>query len=138
MAKPSTLWPVEAVPPRDEARVETTQTNQPPMPGHPDTLKPSKERLDAQDDRHADAQETNAAQSRSVGTQEEMLSGDVPSDASVPNGRSRHRDGSCAEFVSEEGDIDRWEPKPPKVLMDDPNSKPLELHSQIQLYATNE
>ncbi|KAF9821291.1 hypothetical protein IEO21_00899 [Rhodonia placenta] len=34
--------------------------------------------------------------------------------------------------------IDFWEPKPPKVLMDDPNAKPLELRSQIQLYATNE
>lgn len=34
--------------------------------------------------------------------------------------------------------IDFWEPKPPKVFMDDPNAKPLELRSQIQLYATNE
>ncbi|KZT72544.1 alpha/beta-hydrolase [Daedalea quercina L-15889] len=31
-----------------------------------------------------------------------------------------------------------WEPKPPKVLMDDPHARPLELRSQIQLYATNE
>ena len=31
-----------------------------------------------------------------------------------------------------------WEPKPPKVLMNDPNTRPLELRSQIQLYATNE
>ncbi|KZT13024.1 alpha/beta-hydrolase [Laetiporus sulphureus 93-53] len=34
--------------------------------------------------------------------------------------------------------IDFWEPKPPKVFMDDPNATPLELRSQIQLYATNE
>ncbi|KAH9844100.1 alpha/beta-hydrolase [Rhodofomes roseus] len=33
---------------------------------------------------------------------------------------------------------DFWEPKPPKVLMDDPHARPLELRSQIQLYATNE
>ena len=33
---------------------------------------------------------------------------------------------------------DRWEPMPPKVLMDDPKAVPLELRSQIQLYATNE
>ena len=31
-----------------------------------------------------------------------------------------------------------WEPKPPKVLMDDPHATPLELRSQIQIYATNE
>ena len=31
-----------------------------------------------------------------------------------------------------------WEPKPPKVLMEDPNEPPLELRAQIQLYATNE
>ncbi|GJE84268.1 alpha/beta-hydrolase [Phanerochaete sordida] len=31
-----------------------------------------------------------------------------------------------------------WEPKPPKVLMEDPNEQPLELRSQIQLYAMNE
>lgn len=37
-----------------------------------------------------------------------------------------------------EEEIESWEPKPPKVLMDDPNAIPLELRSQIQLYATNE
>jgi hypothetical protein len=31
-----------------------------------------------------------------------------------------------------------WEPKPPKVLMDDPLATPLELRAQIQIYATNE
>lgn len=31
-----------------------------------------------------------------------------------------------------------WEPKPPKVLMKNPNDTPLELRGQIQLYATNE
>jgi hypothetical protein len=35
-------------------------------------------------------------------------------------------------------DIDFWEPKPPKVLMDDPAAVPLELRLQIQLYATTE
>ncbi len=35
-------------------------------------------------------------------------------------------------------DIERWEPKPPKVLMEDPNATPLEILSQIQQYATNE
>ncbi|KAF7332117.1 Alpha beta-hydrolase [Mycena kentingensis (nom. inval.)] len=40
--------------------------------------------------------------------------------------------------VSEEYDIDLFEPRPPKVLMKDPKATPLELHSQIQFYATNE
>lgn len=35
-------------------------------------------------------------------------------------------------------DIDFWEPKPPKVLMEDPEAVPLELHAQIQMYATTE
>lgn len=30
------------------------------------------------------------------------------------------------------------EPKPPKVLMENPDDVPLELQSQIQIYATNE
>ena len=35
-------------------------------------------------------------------------------------------------------DLSRWEPKPPKVLMKDPDAIPLEIRSQIQQYATNE
>ncbi|KAK7061901.1 alpha beta-hydrolase [Favolaschia claudopus] len=35
-------------------------------------------------------------------------------------------------------DIENWEPKPPKVLMNDRNATPLELNGQIQLYATTE
>ncbi len=31
-----------------------------------------------------------------------------------------------------------WEPKPPKVFMKDPEEQPLELRSQIQIYALNE
>lgn len=36
------------------------------------------------------------------------------------------------------GLIDAHEPKPPKVLMENPGDVPLELQSQIQIYATNE
>ncbi|KAF7301841.1 AB hydrolase superfamily protein C4A8.06c [Mycena indigotica] len=39
---------------------------------------------------------------------------------------------------ADEYDIDYWEPRPPKVQMADSKAVPLELHSQIQLYATNE
>jgi hypothetical protein len=38
----------------------------------------------------------------------------------------------------EDYDVDHWEPRPPKVQMNDPNAVPLELHAQIQLYATTE
>lgn len=34
--------------------------------------------------------------------------------------------------------IETHEPKPPKVLMENPDDVPLELQSQIQIYATNE
>ncbi|PCH41474.1 alpha/beta-hydrolase [Wolfiporia cocos MD-104 SS10] len=51
--------------------------------------------------------------------------------------RDRHEDDVKAD-PSYDAAVDFWEPKPPKVLMDDPKAKPLELRSQIQLYATNE
>ncbi|KAF8195687.1 alpha/beta-hydrolase [Mycena galopus ATCC 62051] len=35
-------------------------------------------------------------------------------------------------------DVEHWEPRPPKVQMHDPDATPLELHAQIQLYATTE
>jgi len=34
--------------------------------------------------------------------------------------------------------IDHWEPKPPKILMENPNATPLELRSQIQMYTSTE
>lgn len=39
---------------------------------------------------------------------------------------------------SHEEDLESWEPKPPKVLMENPHVVPLELRSQIQMYATTE
>jgi hypothetical protein len=35
-------------------------------------------------------------------------------------------------------EIEQWEPKPPKILMENPNAIPLELRSQIQMYASTE
>ncbi|KAJ7068464.1 alpha beta-hydrolase [Mycena amicta] len=43
-----------------------------------------------------------------------------------------------ATKLDEDYDIDYWEPRPPKVQMTDSDAVPLELYSQIQLYATNE
>lgn len=34
--------------------------------------------------------------------------------------------------------VEAHEPKPPKVFMENPDDVPLELQSQIQIYATNE
>lgn len=39
---------------------------------------------------------------------------------------------------AEDYDVEFWEPKPPKVLMEDSDAVPLELRAQIQLYATTE
>jgi hypothetical protein len=35
-------------------------------------------------------------------------------------------------------DIDFWQPKPPKILMNNPRDVPLEMHSQIHTYAATE
>ncbi|KAJ7590893.1 Alpha/Beta hydrolase protein [Mycena floridula] len=111
LAKPSTIWPIDLLPP-DGGRVATSTTNAPPKPGHADPLQPDKKRL----------LEPEANPPKS---QQEML---AESASPVSTGSD----------VDLEAEIEKWEPKPPKVLMDDPTKVPLELRSQIQLYATNE
>ncbi len=69
-------------------------------------------------------------------------------DGEAPNARSKSGDGSetptsdAEKHKCQDPNHDLaeefWEPKPPKVLMEDPNATPLELRSQIQLYATTE
>lgn len=51
---------------------------------------------------------------------------------------SDHLNEGDSSSIPEGYDIDRFEPKPPKVLMDNPDAVPLDLKSQIQLYATTE
>ena len=64
------------------------------------------------------------------------------SSSNQPNGAQENgaEDGNASTSgeSSSEREAEKWEPKPPKVLMDDPEAVPLELRSQIQLYATNE
>jgi hypothetical protein len=77
-----------------------------------------------------------------VKTQEEMMSHDDDEKDNAP-GRaeaSRWSDQQAIRDSDPQYDeiLSCWEPKPPKVLMNDPNDSPLELRSQIQLYATNE
>lgn len=111
LAKPSTLWPVDPLP-KGEGRVVPTKHDPPPEPGHADQLRPSKDRLE--EERVAKNQS-----SRETSTFE-------PSS----------KEAEVAEM--DDYDIDHWEPRPPKVQMNNPDAPPLELRSQIQLYATTE
>lgn len=150
MHKPSLTWPIECVPKEGRARVTPTQTNPPPRPGHADTLLPSSsqvgeqlsERLEAGQEEgrvaHADELKHEEVQDQAAMLQEGSNSGDRTSPDASSSGdqdsANRERGDQTPEFES----LDFWEPKPPKVLMKDPNDRPIELRSQIQLYATNE
>ncbi|KAI0751533.1 alpha/beta-hydrolase [Daedaleopsis nitida] len=153
--KPSPLWPVHPRPEGGYTRVIPTQTNPPPQPGHADTLKPnSDEAADQLNQRlqetanrgepvHASDLKENADE---ILSQKEMQSQEVvdgfdaqaktTQDSSTSESKTEHDD------VTEDGGsdiaLDTFEPKPPKVLMEDPDAKPWELCAQIQLYATTE
>lgn len=80
-----------------------------------------------------------------VGSQEEMLKDTSPEkqvNGSAPSGSSETPNKQKVKDSLEDRDydaaLDFWEPKPPKVLMQNPKDKTLELHSQIQLYASTE
>ncbi|KAF9028446.1 alpha/beta-hydrolase [Hymenopellis radicata] len=122
LAKPSPLWPVELLPP-STGRVRTTNSNPPPKPGHADTLKPSVERVEKEAEKvDADLQ--------GVQNQDEMLRDGRP-ESPLPHEPDQAGPGKIQYNEA-------LEPVPPKVLMKDPNATPLELCSQIQLYATTE
>lgn len=139
MSKHSTLWPVPTVPETGD-RIVNAVTNEPPKPGNADTLKPSLERLER-------SEREFYGPGESVKTQQEMLE-DSESSAPTKSGTSGDTVSSLPSDsipTNEEGrkeqvqvDIDRWEPKPPKILSSDSNSVPLELRSQIQMYAATE
>lgn len=131
--------------------VVTTETNPPPVPGHADELKPSLER-----DRLAEALPQEQLSPDEVPTQTSMmvLTGTIESpdwvddvntemdrarEAEVESPKEEHPPpGPILETFSRPDSIEEYEPKPPKVLMEDPDDTPLELQSQIQIYATNE
>ena len=149
------LWPVRPLADEQNPRIRKTQTNAPPPPGHADTLDPSPARVEQQDAlRHeagqsgispseVEARHTDVSEPK---PQREMLcdagidGGESAGNAASDSGQTTHvntpKEGEKDE-VSED-DLDRWEPKPPKVLMEDSNDVPLEVLSQIQQYATNE
>ncbi|KAE9410143.1 alpha/beta-hydrolase [Gymnopus androsaceus JB14] len=138
LAKPSTLWPVDLIPP-EGGRVGPTHSSPPPDPGHADTLLPTQERI------QKDQAEDNV--DPIVQSQESMLEQDKGSSPSTltsqASGKSKAVDAeesteATPKQPADDHDIDLWEPKPPKVLMEDPDAVPLELRSQIQQYATTE
>ncbi|KAF9268159.1 alpha/beta-hydrolase [Marasmius fiardii PR-910] len=126
LAKPSNLWPIHPVAPSN-GRIGPTKSTPPPEPGHADTLRPSLSRIEV-DEKHVGQEESRGV----VEPQEQMLK-------EASRGKYKQPEETSVGHADEgEYDIDQWEPKPPKVLMDDPEAVPLELRSQIQLYATNE
>ena len=122
--------------------VTTTTTNPPPIPGHADETKPSSKR-----DHIVEAL-----------PQEPLTSGEVLSQASMMDLADIAESSHWVDSVNAEIDraggmqaelppdtssvrphsVEEHEPKPPKVLMQNPNDVPLELQSQIQIYAMNE
>ncbi|KAF5333486.1 hypothetical protein D9611_002644 [Ephemerocybe angulata] len=141
LAKPSVLWPLDPAP--KSPRVVPATTNPPPKPGEVDTLKPSLARAEVEE-RGLDVPQGHYA----VETQEEMLEkypSPDPAPAMVDSAKdlstgetSRGKEGRSVDVKSPEEIIEDWEPKPAKVLMENPSQTPLELRSQIQMYATTE
>lgn len=121
-----------------------TKSGPPPKPGHADTLQPDSERKQDQDEQLANqsaelGKEVGAAElkdnSEEIPPQKDMLR-EPDGDAGARPATSPDQD-SARDTAVEDGDSE-WEPKPPKVLMENPNDTPLELLAQIQLYATTE
>ena len=76
-----------------------------------------------------------------VGSQEEMFKDASPEEQAESSGSSETNGHNVKNGLADpnyDAALDFWEPKPPKVLMQNPEDRPLELHSQIQLYASTE
>ncbi|KAL5530703.1 hypothetical protein ACEPAF_6961 [Sanghuangporus sanghuang] len=121
--KPSMVWPIDARPNR-EGRIIPSESQPVPKPGHTDTLVPSVGRVSEEQASKADRTEPSLSQA-------EMLENDG-------DAREANRSVYVDPKRTDEETIRSWYPKPPKVLMENPNAVPLELRAQIQLYATNE
>ncbi len=136
--------------------MKESETSPPPKPGHADTLKPSADRIQ-KEERGEDSLRVTGL------SQEEMFEAAGSSSVDVSSGAqtkptespagethksseghgsstsSRETSFSLRSEILESGNNEgSWQPKPPKILMEDSSATPLELRSQIQLYATNE
>ncbi|KAI0824710.1 alpha/beta-hydrolase [Trametes gibbosa] len=152
--KPSPLWPVNPKAEDGYTRAIPTSTKPPPQPGHADTLKPDRDRVvdqlaERMENGSANGKDDHAADTQGnpeeVPSQREMQKDggiDTPGLGATPirdSDASVKDDGrECSKDPAYESAEEFWEPKPPKVLMDDPNATPLELRAQIQIYATTE
>lgn len=95
------------------------QSNTSPEPGNADALRPSVEPL--------------------VGDKD-------PSEGKTREHANGNENGNAENYNEEPGnvavpgmeDIDFWQPKPPKVLMNNPRDVPLQMRSQIHMYAATE
>ncbi|KAJ3810316.1 hypothetical protein F5876DRAFT_76896 [Lentinula aff. lateritia] len=103
LARPSTLWPIDPVPPLG-GRACATESNPPPKPGHADTrhLNPSAYRgCKYRYNRDRATPRGNAP---------------TPKHASRSESRASGKSKALNTYMGD-CDIDLWEPKPPKVLM---------------------
>jgi hypothetical protein len=149
IAKPSATWPVK---PEPHNRVPEATNQPPPVPGHADTSELGLERIEEGKKREDDGSD-QVVQSQGQmfrGMSEAERRGGVPppknqrdTSSSAPSegnvnlkGKSTSGEGLTDKQL---GDVaGRWQPKPHKVLMENPDDTPLELRSQIQLYAETE
>lgn len=121
----------------------TTETNPPPIPGHADEARPSPKR-----DLLAEALPQEPLPQEEVPSQASMMMlADViesPDRVDTVHTETDRASGiqvePLATMETSKGRPHsiRGEPKPPKVFMENPDDVPLELQSQIQIYATNE
>lgn len=121
-----------------------TTSNSPPNPGHADTLRPSSERLEKERIKTGAFEKDRQAD---VTSQKEMLDDTKnvsPGNISAEEKSSSNGNGNGNQKANIESDlpdlhdIDFWQPKPPKVLMDNPRDVPWEMRSQIHMYAETE
>jgi hypothetical protein len=168
MAKPSTLWPVEQPDHTRVQPTTTNAPPQPGHPDTqvPDEQRLANQKLARHLDQEEDAVPSQSVQTQeqmqeTAQEREEQQvyrpepdyssTNQASEDASRPAPSSDRpiqilpRTSSTPPTQSSKTpvgptleDLSAWEPKPPKVLMDDPQAVPLELRAQIQLYATNE
>lgn len=106
-----------------------SQSSPPPDPGHADTLRPSDERLNAESSSHGPE--------GLMASQEEMLSHNGSKNERT-NAKPAESPAEDGQHHGDDGVFEAYEPKPPKVLMNNRDDTPLELRSQIQIYATTE
>ncbi|KAF8969460.1 hypothetical protein BDZ97DRAFT_1653726 [Flammula alnicola] len=140
LAKPSTLWPVPTQP-ESGGRIVPTVINEPPKHGKADTLTTSSGHVEKQQGGVYRAGKLVKSQEEMLVKSESPSSGsqkEAPQYDSQTSSRATPESKDEIEKTLEEHNMDHWEPKPPKILMENPNAVPLEIRSQFQMYAATE